>query len=242
MVQLSKGAKSFSILSGTAALTIALAPALQAASFTIDNITGTWANLQGTSVFNGLGTDQVRWGDPATLSGQSGLGFQTTASLGLISSGSNFVLGELTHFNFPVWGGTAASEVDLLLSMAIDGVNYAFNYTFTIDETPNVAGLCPAFQISSTPCDDKIDFTNPFSSTTLNKDGFKYTLELLGFSSTMTGFAPVSSFITEEYKASSAFLVARVIKDPTSVPEPTSLLGMLFIVLASVGIKRRVFR
>ncbi|MCW6037102.1 THxN family PEP-CTERM protein [Spirulina subsalsa FACHB-351] len=241
MSQWSKLAPAMSMVSSTVAVSLALSSPLQAASFTIDNITGTWFNLQGTSVFNGVGTDQVRWGDPATLSGQSGLNFQTTSSLGLISSGSNFVLGELTHLNFPVWGGTAASGVDLLLSMAIDGVDYDFNYTFTIDETPNVAGLCPDFQISTTPCDDKIDFTSPFSTTTFVKNGFQYTLELLGFSRTIDGFAPVSSFITEEYQASSAFLVARVTKDPNSIPEPNSLLGMLLLALASAGIKRRGF-
>ncbi|USR91413.1 THxN family PEP-CTERM protein [Phormidium yuhuli AB48] len=237
-----KPTKSLSLLCATAGLALLSTRPAQAVSFTVDNINGTWDNIQGTSTFNGTGTNQVRWGSPATTAGQSGFDFNSTSSLLSVSSGSNFVLGELTHFNLPVWSGTAASGVDLQFSMAIDGVFQAFDYSFTIDETPNIAGTCPEFQISDTPCDDKIDFTSAFSTTTFLKDGFNYSLELLGFSSTMDGLSPVSSFITEEHKASSAFLVARFVKDDSndvSVPEPTSAAALLLIGLVATRIRRR---
>lgn len=237
-----KPTKSLSLLCATAGLALLSTRPAQAVSFTVDNINGTWDNIQGTSTFNGTETNQVRWGDPATSSGQSGFDFNSAASTLSISSGSNFVIGELTHLNLPVWGGTAASGADLQLSMAIDGVSQAFDYSFIIDETTNSAGTCPEFQISGTPCDDKIDFTSAFSSTTFLKDGFNYSLELLGFSSTTDGLSPVSSFITEEHKASSAFLVARFVKDDSndvSVPEPTSAAALLLIGLVATRIRRR---
>ena len=236
-----KSTKSLSILCATAGLALLSSQPAQAVSFTVDNISGTWDNIQGTSTFNGTGTNQVRWGSPATTAGQSGFDFNSASNSLSISSGSNFVIGELTHLNFPVWGGTAASGADLQLSMAIDGVTQGFDYSFTIDETTNSAGICPEFQISGTPCDDKIDFTSAFSSKTFLKDGFNYSLELLGFSSTTDGLSPVSSFITEEHKASSAFLVARFVKDDSdvSVPEPTSAAALLLIGLVSTRIRRR---
>jgi hypothetical protein len=233
--------KSLGIIGATAGIALISPLPAHAASFTLSNITGTWDNVQGTSIFNGAGTNQVRWGSPATIAGQSGLNFNSSSSLVSVSSGSNFVLGELTHLNFPVWAGTAASGADLDLSMAIDGVLHSFDYSFLINETSNTAGTCPFFQVSNTPCDDKIDFTSPFSTTTFQKEGFNYSLELLGFSRTLDGLSPVSSFITEEHKASSAFLVARVVKDgnnDVSVPEPTSALAVLLIGLATTRMRR----
>lgn len=241
MLKYSHLIKSLGIISATAGIALISPLPAHAVSFTINNITGTWDNVQGTSIFNGTDTNQVRWGSAATTAGQSGFNFQSASSLVSVASGSNFVLGELTHLNVPIWGGTAASGVDLDLSMAIDGVLHSFNYSFLINETPNTAGNCPVFQISNTPCDDKIDFTSPFSTTTFQKNGFNYSLELLGFSRTVDGLSPVSSFITEERKASSAFLVARVVKDSNndvSVPEPTSALAILLIGLATTRLRR----
>jgi hypothetical protein len=241
MLKSSHLVNSLGIIGATAGIALISPLPAHAVSFTINNITGTWDNVQGTSVFNGTDTNQVRWGSAATTAGQSGFNFQSPSSLISVASGSNFVLGELTHLNLPIWGGTAASGVDLDLSMAIDGMTHSFNYSFLINETPNTAGNCPVFQTSNTPCDDKIDFTSPFSTTTFQKNGFNYSLELLGFSSTVDGLSPVSSFITEERKASSAFLVARVVKDSNSnvsVPEPTSALAILLIGLATTRLRR----
>jgi hypothetical protein len=241
MLKYSNLVKSLGIIGATAGIALISPLPARAVSFTINNITGTWDNVQGTSIFNGTDTNQVRWGSAATTAGQSGFNFQSASSLVSVASGSNFVLGELTHLNVPIWGGTAASGVDLDLSMAIDGMIHSFNYSFLINETPNTAGNCPVFQISNTPCDDKIDFTSPFSTTTFQKNGFNYSLELLGFSGTVDGLSPVSSFITEERKASSAFLVARVVKDSNndvSVPEPTSALAILLIGLATTRLRR----
>ena len=233
-----------------------------AATFSVTDITDTWTGIDGNPwYYSGVGTDRIRWGQAATYSGQSGFNFAAAGDV-TIGSGDQFILGQLTHLNFPIWGGTGADGADLQLAMTIDGMVQAFNYSFTIDETPNnVGGLanCPIFQISTVPCDDKIDFTSPFSLATFTKDNANYTLELLGFSRTVDVFNAVTSFVTEEYQASSAFLVGRLVVDPQavvtpepvvlpvatpkpetqSVPEPASTLAALLVGLGGIGLKRR---
>ncbi|TVQ53518.1 MAG: PEP-CTERM sorting domain-containing protein [Spirulina sp. DLM2.Bin59] len=242
-------------LLGTALALVAAFPAT-AATFSITDITGTWTGIDGNPWYSsGMGTLNIRWGAAATTSGPSGFNF-TAASDVTIGSGDQFILGELTHLNFPIWSGTGADGADLALAMTIDGIVQTFNYSFTIDETPNNVALanCPIFQISTVPCDDKIDFTSPFSLATFTKGNANYTLELLGFSRTVDAFNPVTSFITEEYKASSGFLVGRLVVDPQTVaiadpepqpnpepqpvPEPTSLVAMLLTGLGGKGLKR----
>ncbi|MEA5421126.1 choice-of-anchor K domain-containing protein [Spirulina sp. CCNP1310] len=248
-----------SFLAGTVTLLMSL-PAM-AVTFNITDISGTWTGINGDSwYYSGVGTSSIRWGEAATYSGQSGFNFGA-ASDTTISSGNNFILGQLTHLNFPIYGGTGANGASLQLAMTIDGMVQNFNYGFTIDETPNTWSLanCPVFQISTVPCDDKIDFTSPFSLASFTKDNNNYTLELLGFSRTVETFNPVTSFITEEYKASSAFLVGRLVVDPQSVaiadpepqpspepdpepqavPEPTSILALLLTGFGGIGLKRR---
>lgn len=234
----------FAVASGAAAAIALIAAPSQAASFTIDDIGGIWSNVQGPAAtagtFSGEGTSEVRWGNAFDGSaGNSGLGFEATGGPLMLTSGSSFVLGKLTHFNYTIFAGTEATGVDLALSMAIDGVLQTFGYQFTIDETPNTATLagCPDFQMTGVPCDDKIDFTSPFSGTTFAKNGTNYTLEILGFSSTSDGLSPVTSFITEEFKETSAFLVARVVVDPASVPEPALGLGLVLVGLGAAKLR-----
>lgn len=240
------------LVGGAAALLSAALPA-SAASFTVTDITGTWTAIDGNSFYySGIGTDSIRWGEAATLAGQSGFNFEAADDI-ITPSDSFFVLGQLTHLNFPIWGGTEAVGADLALAMTIDGVVQNFGYSFTIDETNNTAGACPGFQISGVPCDDKIDFTSPFSSASFTKDNSTYTLELFGFSSTIGSLNPVTSFVTEELKASSAFLVGRLVVapnpgeivdpgpelDPQEVPEPIAPVALALVGLGGLGLRGR---
>ncbi|GAB4346525.1 MAG: hypothetical protein Fur0042_12040 [Cyanophyceae cyanobacterium] len=223
-----------------------------AASFSVTDITGVWTAIDGNPFYySGIGTSGIRWGEAATSSGQSGFNFEAASDI-TVDSDSFFVLGQLTHLNFPIWNGTGAVGADLALAMTIDGVVQNFGYGFTIDETPNTVGACPLFQISGVPCDDRIDFTSPFSSASFTKNDSTYTLELFGFSRTIGSLSPVNSFITEELKASSAFLVGRLVVDPNTVvvvdppdlgpqevPEPIAPVALALVGLGGLGLKRR---
>ncbi len=254
----STGRSPYAALIGSTLMLLATLPAT-AATFNVTDISGTWTGINGNSWYSaGTGTSSIRWGEAATSSGQSGFNFNAAGDV-TIGSGNQFILGQLTHLNFPIYGGTGANGASLQLAMTIDGMAQNFNYGFTIDETPNTWSLasCPVFQISTVPCDDKIDFTSPFSLATFTKGNNNYTLELLGFSRTAETFNAVTSFITEEHKASSAFLVGRLVVDPQSVfipepppvatpepepqnvPEPTSILAVLLAGFGGMGLKRR---
>src|SRR5690348_8624259 len=62
---------------------------------------------------------QIRWGTPASGTDQSGLGFASSSSQTIVYDAA-FALGELTHFNFPTYAGTAASGVSLDLGVHVE--------------------------------------------------------------------------------------------------------------------------
>lgn len=164
---------------------------------------------------------QVRWGEPATSVGstqQSGLGFDigANATPQLVGYGdqATFVLGTLTHFNFPVYSGTWAAGATLDLHLTVKGsggtvtlVDDDIHIPFTINETPNYQDAvtpCP-YQPSTTPCSDKVTFsTQTFnlggSTTTTN-----YDLRITGFFDANN--TNVTEFISNESASSTAVLV-----------------------------------
>lgn len=209
--------------------------ALPAQALTLNSSVGTWGSVTGGSSINyttvGL-EQQVRWGDPATLNGQSGLGFTGIGAL-LLNPGSLFQVGTLRHFNQPIWSGTAASAVDLSISLNfLEAGLQTFDFSFDIDETPN-SGTCAYFSV--TPCADKVSWASALPAQSFVASGVEYTLELLGFSSTLGG-PLVADFISQEGGNNTAYLYAKVTEVPSEdVPEPLGILG----VLAAIGLGRR---
>ena len=128
--------------------------------------------------------------------------------------------------------GIGISATDLDVSLDIGSIQN-FKYTFNLQETPNTfLASCPSFQVTNTPCDDRISFGSGFADSTFSIGGEEFTLQLVGFSSTADGLNPISSLVTEEEKASTAFLVARITtptttppQPPVGVPEPGALIG-----------------
>jgi hypothetical protein len=116
-------ASGFGILASTAAcagatLAVGLAPAPVQAQVVLDQTTGTWSLPVGGSGVNTptvSGENQIRWGTPATASGQSGLGFKGRGpDLNLpITLGENFLIGELRHFNNPIFAGSQLTSAKL---------------------------------------------------------------------------------------------------------------------------------
>lgn len=236
MKTLGKSTISTSAIVSAATLSLLLANAIPAvaASLTLNSVTGSWTNPIGGTSINGLGTDEIRWGTPALFgSEQSGFKFDSAAPPSvIIETETNFLLGTFTHFNFPTTLGTFPNAVDLDVSLDIGSIQN-FKYTFNIDETPNGPFVtCPSFQVSNTPCDDRITFGSGFTDQTFSIDGEEFTLQLAGFSSTANSLNPISSLVTEENRASTAFLFGRITTPinpgpgtPVSTPEPGALIG-----------------
>src|SRR5690349_9027526 len=107
---------------------------------------------------------QVKWGDPALelTTEQSGLGFQPGAAQPIDYTAS-FELGTLTHFNFPTYAGTSATNVALRLHLLVSGANDPvlvdgdIDIPFAIDDTPN-AEPCMYPSAPNNPCADRITF------------------------------------------------------------------------------------
>jgi len=219
----------------------AFASAHAAEALTLTSSTGSWGTPAGTSVYNyqTVGAEnQIRWGDPATSNGPSGLGFTGVGSTPL-TIGSIFQLGSLRHFNNPIYAGTAASSVGLSVMLNFAEIaSEVFNFTMTVDETPN-SGTCAYFSL--TPCADKIAWSNALGDRSFSYGGKSYTLELAGFKSSPTSDL-VSDFISQEGGTSEAYLYGKLSEVPQvpqeSTPEPSVVFGL--VGLAALGLRRRL--
>lgn len=154
---------------------------------------------------------QGRWGYPADPNrGQkSGLGFQ--GADGDLESNRDFLIGTLTHFNFPIVGGSAASAITLTFDLALGdggGSPASFPVRFEVDETPN-AGSC-AYP-SDTPCADRITWSLP-EPRAIEVDGTVYALNIKGFRESASSTSPaLDGFVSQEGRANSAYLFAELV-------------------------------
>lgn len=224
-------ASTISALAISTALGISASPAFSA-DFTLGNSSGTWSNPVGganidLNLPNGA-ENQVRWG--GTTGAKSGLGF-TGVGVTAFDVGDIFKVGTLRHFNNPIPSGTAATAVDLgiTLNFTTPAIAQAFNFNLAIDETPNAP---PCSYPSTTPCADKITFPNSLAPQSFNFMGMDFTLELIGFGDTPNG-PFVSDFISQEGGTNSTMLYGKITK--VNVPEPATLgaLGMLGLYLVA---------
>lgn len=184
--------------------------------YTISSTSGIWTKVEGTSNYSGVNTSEIRWG---TGNPRSGLKF-TSAGTQTFDADQKFLIGDLTHMNWPVSGGTADSatlKVTLNFSQPPLSPNPTFSYKFNIKETSNgyyPYTNCPGYaigeQLSTTPCDDVITFPNAYGQEVFTIGDMKYTLKIDGFQSQYPTGDPVSKFITEEKKNNVAYLVGHL--------------------------------
>ena len=166
---------------------------------------------QSTCASLGLATPplvQVRWGTPGSGTSRSGLGFQATSEVA-IETNTEFNIGTLTHFNFPVFGGV--SSVTLTFSVVLPGTSgFTANFPvrFDVEETPNSS---PCTYVTTGPlCADRISWALPQPSA-ITQNGNVYALNIKGFRTSASASSPaLNGFISDEGEETQAFLFAEV--------------------------------
>ena len=212
-----------------------------AAIISIDSIGANWTNVVDGLHLNTInsdgiaGNEELRWGDPFTGGTlQSGYRFDSASLSSFdVETNAEFVLGDFTHFNFPVFLGTTISsaQLDITTDLHIGSDSLTsgpFTFSFLHDETPNDCNT------GANCANDIVTVGNIITSNTFMIGGDEFTLELLGF---QQGGVTTSSFSTMEEQANVAQLMA-IFRTPASVPEPGAL-ALLSLGLLAMGMTRK---
>ncbi len=201
-----------------AAVILAAVPVFgQAATFSIDNVTGVWSSVEARGNAGrvaGVGTNRISWGRPFAGPLNPGMEKSSYRFNGLTAdptrAGQSVNLGRFTHNNFEITGKTLKHAI---LDVVINGVwrdggiTQAFTlvtqFAFNHNETPNhpKSGSC-AFGVP--PCADVVTPTqNAGQTATFDVNG--KTFEFV-----QTGFLGIGSqFVTREGKRNRAVFQGR---------------------------------
>jgi hypothetical protein len=205
-----------------------------AATITVDGISGTWGSVVtegGNSLLTGVGTSELRWGDPAEGE-KSGYGFVGQFPAGYEVE-QEFQLGAFTHYNNPIYSGTSIKETTLSLSinLTIEGAQKTVfsAFKFLHDETLNLSNPCAngasfGVGVNVNGCADQVTFLSVLSMLDEFQVGNAiYTMQITGF---LLNGLTVTDFWTTEKAANSANLMAKFTKvrdlpPPPAPPVPT---------------------
>ncbi len=209
---------------------------------------GIWTGLeQGDGVvdnIDGVGTNEVTWGDPfpdENVGPSSGYTFDGVPMGDAPLNADLFALGVFTHANFTIFLPSitgADLTVDLTFTDGGGPVAQAFDFFFEHTETPNNASPCA--EGGGTPCRDKVSLPDAASTETVTLDGILYQLEIIGFSQD-DGASVTPEFFTLEEQNNSATLFARLVEVnvPVSAPPTVALAAVALIGLWASSLRRR---
>jgi hypothetical protein len=187
------------------------APTCYLTSNSWNSVSGTYASYGWPPVNNQCGPKNCP--GSLNLNTQSGFGF-VPATVGSITDGVVFKLGTFTHYNHPICTNDALSTIDLIITLTINGVAVPFTYTMNLDETTN-SGVCGsncAYSPCSTPCPDRVWWSNLGSSTNFTSGGIVYTLEVTGFSTNCgTPGTIIGEFVTQENTNNVACIYGKIV-------------------------------
>lgn len=219
----------------------------QAATLTVDGISGKFVNTKSLNVaygaLTGKGTNAIAWGTPwtkaDTKSSYTFAGSPTTQS----QTGA-FLIGSYTHKN-GVIAGRSDSLVSTDLEVSVSGLAGSIAYSIlsafslTHNETMNYTG-CPAAQ---NPCGDLVTIANKTQGSVTITDGLSvYQLIIDGFVESLGG-PIVTSFLTAENKSKTLYLQASLrlttTPPPPAVPLPAGGVALLTGITALAIVRRR---
>ncbi|WP_165915642.1 THxN family PEP-CTERM protein [Rhodovulum marinum] len=231
----------FKAATAAAAITAAafVAQGASAASFYVDNVVGTWTNVQPGSAtnLNNVSGDPatLSWGNPAAgATGQSQYIFNANSPSGPWAEGALIDFGQFTHNNQPITG-TSITSADLEFAFQVDDVApitassplAGLTLSFTHNETPNVGG--------GNCCNDEVTATISSGGGSFTLGSLVYTFSVLGFSQD-GGSSFVSSFSTVEGQPNTANLYGKYSVAPVPLPAAA---WMLIAGLGGLGVMAR---
>ena len=214
--------------------------AAPASAITISNISGTWENADPASAIAGVGTNRISWGTP--LRGQQSAYLfesRTPPSFEAVV-GTPFVIGDFTHFNFPILGADLRTvDLDLEVDVA-PGYRFTSLLSFVHDETVNGAPACtyggvPGEGINLRGCADSVTATLDLpESEKVTIDGKDYYLDFAAFRADGGRF---DSFLTAEQEENVAQILGtfRAADTYEETPSPVPLPAAGWLLLGTLG-------
>ena len=182
-------------------------------TYELSSSSGVWSSVVGgDDTVTGVGTQEIRWGEAPYGGQKSGLHFNGVGTQSF-NEGEVFLLGTLTHMNWPVYPPTATGAtltITLQFNSPDISPNPQFNFSLTIDETTNEDHeyQCADWHTpGNPPCDDMITFPNTYGSESFQIGDKLYTLHIVGFVDEYPNGDIVQQFITREEADNVAYLV-----------------------------------
>jgi len=206
-----------------------------AAVVNITGITSSWTATTGTTA-SGIGTNQIRWGAPATDAGQSGYNFMAaTTPINNIAPATAFDLGTFAHLNNPIFAPSITSaSLKLIIDITVGGSAHQIvsNFVFDHEETPNNDVPCAYggdnFQGDNiNGCADRVTAAlNPSTSTGFFIGLDEYLFTIKGFEVDGDLF---TEFLTTERMTNTASLQGIYTLKSNVPPIPLPAAGWLLI-------------